>query len=53
MAVDTIQNAGVDTSVGDGLVWRLVSWFVMTTTAILFVMWYSVENQGLLKSFVF
>ncbi|AVN58633.1 YfcC family protein [Mesoplasma florum] len=43
IAVDTIQqqNSGIETSVGDGLVWRLISWFVMTFAAISFVMWYS------------
>ncbi|AAT75371.1 arginine-ornithine APC transporter [Mesoplasma florum L1] len=43
VAVDTINGsgAGIETSVGDGLVWRLTSWFVMTTASIIFVMWYS------------
>lgn len=54
VAVDTIQNAGIDTSVGDGLVWRLVSWFVMTTAAIIFVMWYSWKvKKNSQKSVVF
>ncbi|ASZ08776.1 YfcC family protein [Mesoplasma chauliocola] len=29
------------TSVGDGLIWRIVCWFLMTSTAVVFVMWYS------------
>ncbi|AVN64073.1 MULTISPECIES: YfcC family protein [Mesoplasma] len=43
VAVDTINGsgAGIETSVGDGLVWRLTSWFVMTTASIVFVIWYS------------
>ncbi|ATZ21220.1 YfcC family protein [Mesoplasma tabanidae] len=41
VAVDTVNSSGIDTSVGDGLVWRIASWFVMTAASIIFVMWYS------------
>ncbi|WP_268875449.1 hypothetical protein [Mesoplasma melaleucae] len=54
VAVDTIKDLRIETSVGDGLVWRIVSWFVMTTASIMFVMWYSWKvKKNLQKSVVF
>ncbi|MDQ7982768.1 MAG: YfcC family protein [Spiroplasma sp.] len=41
VAVDSITGAGFDLSAGDGLVWRLVAWLVLTTAVITFVMIYA------------
>jgi uncharacterized ion transporter superfamily protein YfcC len=35
------DGTGAVMSVGDGLVWRLVSWVIITAVAIVFVMWYA------------
>lgn len=42
IAAESLGKAGDEVmSVGDGLVWRLVSWVVITGIAIGFVMWYA------------
>ncbi|WP_342252690.1 YfcC family protein [Spiroplasma endosymbiont of Amphibalanus improvisus] len=44
VAVNSILDGGFDPSVlsvGDGLIWRLVAWLLLTVIAIGFVMWYA------------
>lgn len=41
VAVNGIKESGFDINAGDGLVWRMVSWLVLTTIVITFVMLYA------------
>lgn len=43
VAVDAIKGSGFDISTGDGLVWRMVSWLVLTGSVITFVMIYAAK----------
>lgn len=41
IAVDAIKESGFDISAGDGIVWRLISWLILTTIVIAYVMIYA------------
>lgn len=43
VAVNAITDGGFDISAGDGLVWRLVAWLILTATVIAFVVIYAIR----------
>nr|NKE38289.1 YfcC family protein [Spiroplasma platyhelix PALS-1] len=43
VSVNAIKDSGYDINAGDGLVWRMVSWLVLTAVVISFVMIYAAK----------
>lgn len=43
VAVDAIKSGGYNISTGDGLIWRMVSWLILTASVIAFVMIYAAK----------
>lgn len=45
VAVNAITESGYEINTGDGLVWRMVSWLLLTAVVIAFVMIYAVRTK--------